>query len=410
MQGFNAPGKFNRSSASLAKQITRETEVDGATFGFVTEVADPDRAAALGVNGHWTVTHDGGRGKGECAILTKDAKRKVVAAEWLTIHDGGGPGRLSAPIVAPCVITKAPSGRWTLYTTAHLPAHVEGIWRAIPLPARTKAKILLKSKRARIVLYLEALTSWRHQVTHLAAKYHVDDIVVGADWNLDGDKGWVQDLIGNTWPGLTMARTKAPDLGRRNVGWLLTTMEKTVGSVHPSPASDHRVGRFTLHHVNKPPVKVTTAPAPFEKVTYNGALMDQKTKTFVQTMEAKLGYALTILQGCYNPGGVSQSAGTHDGGGVVDLAPFDHDNKVRVARELGGFYWHRLPIPGVWGEHIHGGIRNHGRLSPSAAAQQVDYDAHPPRDGLAGHNLDPTFHPVPPVAFSYLPNWHKIND
>lgn len=143
--------------------------------------------------------------------------------------------------------------------------------------------------------------------------------------------------------------------------------------------------------------------APFEKVVYNGALMDQKTKAFVQAMEVKLGYPLTIVQGCYNPGGVSASGGTHDLGGVIDLVPWDFGNKVRTARELGAFAWHRLPIPKVWGEHIHLGIRNQGNLSSAAQRQQDDFDSKPGRNGLAGHAVDPDkFHPDPPETFAFL--------
>jgi hypothetical protein len=131
----------------------------------------------------------------------------------------------------------------------------------------------------------------------------------------------------------------------------------------------------------------------------------------VQCCEKDLEYALTIEQGNYNPGGVAASGGTHDGGGVIDLAPFDWENKVRVVRKRGAFGWHRLPIPGVWGEHIHFGIRNHGRLSPAAQRQQDDFDAKPPRNGLANHAVDTSgLHPDPPVSFSYLPAWHEIND
>jgi hypothetical protein len=148
-----------------------------------------------------------------------------------------------------------------------------------------------------------------------------------------------------------------------------------------------------------------TDTAPFEKVVYNGAQMDHKTKAFVQAMEAKLGYPLTIIQGCYNPGGVSASSGTHDLGGVLDLVPWDFENKVKAARELGAFAWHRLPIPKVWGEHIHLGIRNHGNLSSAARSQQDDYDKTPGRNGLATHTVDPDkFHPDPPETFAFPPS------
>lgn len=140
----------------------------------------------------------------------------------------------------------------------------------------------------------------------------------------------------------------------------------------------------------------------FEKVLYHGRLMDRKTMAFVQAMEAKLGYELTIVQGSYNAGTVSQSAGTHDGGGVVDLTAYDYRNKVKVAADLGAFVWYRPYLPGHWGAHIHLGIRNHGRLADSAARQQNDWDARPPRNGLASHAvMTHEYHPGKEIGFKY---------
>lgn len=147
------------------------------------------------------------------------------------------------------------------------------------------------------------------------------------------------------------------------------------------------------------------APPPFERVVYNGKFMDAKTKAFVQALEAKLGFPLTIVQGSYNPGGVGASAGTHDEGGVIDLSPWDFAAKVRAARELGACAWHRLPIPGVWGEHIHFVIRDHGNLAPAAAQQQHFFDEKPRRNGLAGEPVDPDQFPPhwPAPTFKYPP-------
>lgn len=141
----------------------------------------------------------------------------------------------------------------------------------------------------------------------------------------------------------------------------------------------------------------------FDKVTFRGRLMDRKTQAFLAAMEERLGYPLTVVQGSYNAGGVAASAGTHDGGGVVDLVSWDARNKVRVARELGAFAWLRAELPGVWGEHIHLGIRDHGRLASQAQDQQRAYDADPPRDGLAGNRVDDSWHPDPAVTFAYPP-------
>ncbi len=142
----------------------------------------------------------------------------------------------------------------------------------------------------------------------------------------------------------------------------------------------------------------------FEHVTYRGRLMDRKTMAFLQAMEQKLGYDLTVIQGSYNGGGVPASAGTHDGGGVVDLVSWDHKRKVRVARELGAFAWFRPDLPGVWGEHVHLGIRSHGKLSDAAKSQQADFDANPARNGLANNAVDRTWRPDPLVTFKFKAN------
>lgn len=414
MQVINTPGRFDRSPQLLADDVHHWTRKPDVSAVFFTEVANKDRAAQLAAPG-WTTTHDGGPGKGECAIMTKDKRRQVVEQRWLKLTAGGGKGRLKAPVYAPVVITKAPSGRLTLFTVCHLPAHLERRWALLPLSKRAKVKALLKRPKLSptIRVWLEAATNWHEKTMRLAAEHHVDDIVVAADWNLNSKQAWVRDLMARLWPGLALVATKDPDMGSRNIGWLMTNMRLEGSHVWHAEASDHNAGHFILRHVNAPhpdPKPAPKPPPPFQKVTYNGALMDQKTKTFVQCLEKDLGYPLTILQGCYHPG-VSQSAGTHDGGGVLDLAPYDWGRKVTAARKRGGFYWHRLPIPGVWGEHIHGGIRNHGTLSDSAKAQQRDFDAHPPRNGLASHAVDTSgIHPNPPARFSYLAAWHEIND
>lgn len=131
---------------------------------------------------------------------------------------------------------------------------------------------------------------------------------------------------------------------------------------------------------------------PYERVVVQGHTLNNRTVAMLTEMEARLGYDLTVLQGSYNAGGVSASSGTHDGGGAVDLAPFDWANKVRVGRRVGFAIWHRTPIPDVWPEHCHGIAIGDREMSDAAASQVVQYQAH--TDGLAGHSRDDfPFHP-----------------
>lgn len=142
-----------------------------------------------------------------------------------------------------------------------------------------------------------------------------------------------------------------------------------------------------------------TIPDPYERVTYHGKAVDRRTQAAIEVAEHRLGYDLTIVQGSYTSA-VGASAGTHAGGGVVDLAPYEHARKVRVLRDLGWAAWYRPARRGVWGPHIHAVLIGHRTMSPEAAAQVVAYVNG--RDGLAAGAADPNpYRPDPPVVFDY---------
>lgn len=104
----------------------------------------------------------------------------------------------------------------------------------------------------------------------------------------------------------------------------------------------------------------------------------------------KLGYDLTVIQGCSHPG-VGVSGGTHDLKDVADLAPFEWEKKCRHLRMMADTAFHRLPIPGVWEEHIH--TNDIGGKDTSAGWQVDDYiDG---KDGLSDHGPDRQWRPNP---------------
>lgn len=415
---LNAPGKVKVTPRRVRQDARRFKAIPGLSAAFLTEMADNDRANALSEAGDgFTLTHDeSGPGKGESAILTNDKLREVIAVHLIKLTDGGGQGRFAHPTYALVVITKAPSGRVTLLTGAHLRAHIEGIWARIPLPDRLRVKVLFRRGKVDpgILEWIEAVHRWRAGVMDLSAEHHVDDIIVAPDGNVDARKKWVREMIHRAWPGLNLVFTKKPDLGSRTVGWVLTTMILVgAGKVHEQVSSDHRAGEYQLRHVNAPHPdhhpKPAQPPPPFEVCTYNGARMDQKTKVAVQVLEQgrlKDLAPLTIFQGCYNPGGVAASAGTHDRGGVLDFSPFEFGRKVKAWRDLFGPGWHREAIPGLWGEHIHCVIADQGNLAPAAVAQVGMYFAG--LDGLAGGHRDPNQH-HPQVSFHYESAWRAVN-
>ena len=127
-------------------------------------------------------------------------------------------------------------------------------------------------------------------------------------------------------------------------------------------------------------------PHPYDRTTYDGRTVDWLTRAALEATAKRLGYDLTIVQGSYNAGGVSASAGTHDGGGVVDLAPWDWQNKVRELRRTGFAAWHRPAIPGLWGEHIHAVLIGNRKLAPAAKVQVAEYLRG--ENGLASHGPD----------------------
>ena len=131
-------------------------------------------------------------------------------------------------------------------------------------------------------------------------------------------------------------------------------------------------------------------------VLRDGKQVDWLTDDAIKAAERKLKYRLSVVQG-HNPSGVAASAGTHDRWGVVDLMPWDHENKVRALRAVGFAAWYRPAIPKLWSAHIHAVLIGHPDLAPAAARQVDAYRAH--RDGLKSNAADNTWHPDPIPTF-----------
>lgn len=123
---------------------------------------------------------------------------------------------------------------------------------------------------------------------------------------------------------------------------------------------------------------------------FRGHRFDARSIRMIKAAEA-LGGALTITQGAYNRS-VGASAGTHSGGGAADfsvrgLTNAQINKRVAALRTVGWAAWHRLPLPGVWGAHIHAVAVGCPDLAPQAARQVTALRNG--RDGLAGNGPDP---------------------
>jgi hypothetical protein len=132
-------------------------------------------------------------------------------------------------------------------------------------------------------------------------------------------------------------------------------------------------------------------PNPYARTTHDGKTVDWLTKMALRKAERILGYNLSVTQGSYNGTAVKASAGTHAGGGVVDLPEWDWQSKVRALRRAGfvAYFRPKLVRDGrvIWNGHIHAVLEANKRLSRGARNQVAEY--HLGGDGLVGTNRDP---------------------
>ncbi|RFU42103.1 peptidoglycan-binding protein [Actinomadura logoneensis] len=114
------------------------------------------------------------------------------------------------------------------------------------------------------------------------------------------------------------------------------------------------------------------------KVQRDGYTVDARTQAMLTEAERLLGFTLVLDQGSYNPGGDPTSAGTHDGGGVVDInvdgmSADTRTNVARVLRQVGFAAWVRNPTQGDWPWHIHAAAISDTDLASEAQHQVGDY-------------------------------------
>jgi hypothetical protein len=146
---------------------------------------------------------------------------------------------------------------------------------------------------------------------------------------------------------------------------------------------------------------------PYARRTWRNHKFDNRTVSALQWAEKRylrraplLRKHWVIAQGSYNVG-VDASAGSHDGGGTVDISVANMNSKqiratVKWLRKAGFAAWFRN-WPG--NQHIHAVLLGHRTASPLAKYQMQAYLNH--RDGLAGNAYDPFWRPRPQVRWSH---------
>lgn len=129
-----------------------------------------------------------------------------------------------------------------------------------------------------------------------------------------------------------------------------------------------------------------------KRTTVDGRVVNVRTAEMLKMWEFNSLQNYYVLQGSYNRS-VSQSGGTHDGGGAIDLSVYglgDVASKkwhVKQGRLAGFAAYYRPTLPGEWNEHIHAVAIGDPELSGAASRQVVSY--YHGRDALASNNVDP---------------------
>lgn len=153
----------------------------------------------------------------------------------------------------------------------------------------------------------------------------------------------------------------------------------------PGPSSLAKLGEGGHYTVTRP-----ISPGS-RNGSYGGKRTNTRTVNMLAAADARLSWNLTLTQGSYtssNPG----SAGTHDGGGVVDisvsgLSTAQRWQTVRELRRVGFAAWLRTPDQG-FAYHIHAVAISDPDLSSAAQPQVHDY--YFGKNGLANHAADNT--------------------
>jgi peptidoglycan hydrolase-like protein with peptidoglycan-binding domain len=147
-------------------------------------------------------------------------------------------------------------------------------------------------------------------------------------------------------------------------------------------------GKGSLTKLGQGRYDVTAVISVGGKTTMDGKTVNERTASMLKAAEKRAGVNFTVTQGSYNSD-VGSSAGTHDGGGAVDLSvrglPSTSD-AVKALRQVGFAAWHRTPSQGPWAAHIHAVAISDTAMSPQAQAQVGDYFKG--LNGLANHAKD----------------------
>lgn len=212
-----------------------------------------------------------------------------------------------------------------------------------------------------------------NKIVQAALNREYGGVVVDGDWGPQTTaayKRWQQSLgfTGGDADGLP-GKTSLTRLGAK-YGF---TVDASGGTTTPpqTPSGDEPAHNYT-------------------RTTYSGKTVNQRTKVMLQNAANKFGGPFALTQGSYNRGGVAASAGTHDGGGVVDISVSGmtaarRQVAVQELRKAGFAAWLRTPSQG-FAYHIHACAIGDREMASGAKNQVQAYFNG--RDGLARNGVD----------------------
>lgn len=154
-----------------------------------------------------------------------------------------------------------------------------------------------------------------------------------------------------------------------------------------------------------PPVDDGEPAHNYQRVSYGGKTVNVRTremlKDAVRHLAVHYDWTPVLTQGSYNTG-VGASAGTHDGGGVVDIrtstmSRSGQEKCVQALRKAGFAAW--LRVPPAFSTHIHAVAIGDRELSSAAKSQIAQWRND--TNGLANHGPDPEPDPYPAWTAKY---------
>lgn len=150
-------------------------------------------------------------------------------------------------------------------------------------------------------------------------------------------------------------------------------------------------GRTSLSKLGEGQFTLTRVVTPGARTTHQGFPVNARTLAMLEAAQGRSGRTYVVEQGSYSAGADPTSAGTHDGGGALDLdaealTAAQRTAAVTALRQVGFAAWLRTPAQGDWPLHIHAVAISDTDLSAPAQKQVGAYFEG--RNGLANNGAD----------------------